>query len=408
MAETSVLIYPWDVAQEGPQAIIDTLAEMGVTRLQIATAYHSAEVITPRRTSAVVTVAQANTVHLPLPRKSFSDLSIPMSRIATEYPDLYPQLKAATDKAGIALSGWAIGFHNTSLASENPDCAIVSCFGDRFTHGLCPSNPRARTFAIELFGSISATGLFDRLLAESLSYLLYSHGHAHELWGARLDPNTRYLLSLCFCEHCLANGRKRGIDVEGLRKQVARELTRTWNADFRSGRVPDDGAEMTSLHFVWQDLAEYTRMRMETVSTLVQEVCDQVHRHGVELDLSAAVWGRPAFTNWTEGVDVAESVRIADGFVLECYYPTAGEVARELDHAQAIHSRVGPEAATLTAALALWPSFHGTRDDFLSKVRAISGSGIDRLALYNYGTATQSTLAWVAEAVAEMKTGGRP
>jgi len=408
MAETTLLIYPWDVVDGGEQAVVDTLVELGVTRLQIATAYHSAEVISPRNTHNVVTVAEANTAHIPLPADTFSDLSIPSSRIATTHPDLFPRLKNATDQAGIALDGWAIGFHNTTLASHNPDVAIVSCFGDRFTHGLCPANPRARTYAIELFGAVAETGYFDRLLAESLSYLLYNHGHPHELWGARLDPTTRYLLSLCFCEHCLAHARLRGIDGEALRAQVAQELTRTWNAEYPSGRDPDDGAEISSLHFVWPDLAAYTRMRMDTVSTLVADVTAAVHRHGVKLDLSAAVWGRPAFTNWTEGVDLAESIRLADGFVLECYYPTAGEVAREIDHTQAIRARVGDKAASLIAAITVWPSFHATKGDFLSKVQAISGAGVDHLALYNYGTATQSTLRWVADAVKEMNGGTKP
>src|SRR5690606_2370599 len=105
-------------------------------------------------------------------------------------------------------------------------------FGDRFTHGLCPANPRSRDYARELVAGLGSTGLFDRMFVESVSYLLYGHGHPHELWGARLDPTTRYLVSLCFCEHCESAGRDRGVDVPALRARVAAELGRTWNAGY--------------------------------------------------------------------------------------------------------------------------------------------------------------------------------
>src|SRR3546814_12350730 len=108
-------------------------------------------------------------------------------------------MKRAAVAAGVAVDGWVIAFHNTDLATANPEAAIENCFGDHFTHGLCPSSPAARTYAMELLAAASGTGLFERVLVESLSYLLVGHGHPPELWGARLDATTRYLLSLCFC-----------------------------------------------------------------------------------------------------------------------------------------------------------------------------------------------------------------
>jgi hypothetical protein len=406
VTETGILLYPWDLQADGVDRVVDTVAGLGLTRIDIATAYHSAEIIAPRRTTSVVTVAEANTAHLPLPTGTFTGLELPSSRIAKDDPELYPRLKVAADRAGIRLSGWGVAFHNSSLATQHPDAAIVSCFGDRFSHGLCAANPAARRYAVELLAGISATGLFDRILAESVSYLLYSHGHPHELWGARLDVTTRYLLSLCFCEHCVAAGAEAGIDAERLRAGVAAELSRTWNAPFPAGRDLDDGAELASLHQNWPELAAYTAMRKAVVNSLVAEVATAVRANGARLDVSAAVWGRPAPLNWLEGVDIAATLRAADGFVLESYYPTAGEVAREIDHTTAIARLVGDESADLSVALTLWPVHHATRENFLSKVATVRDAGVDSLRLYNYGTATTTTLAWAADAVALMAEGG--
>jgi hypothetical protein len=398
MADINLLIYPWDIQHEGIQHVVDTVAALGVTRLVVATAYHSAEVIAPRRTTNVVTVAEANTSHIHLPSNTFSGLSLSHSSIAKEDPDLFYRLKEATSAAGIGLDGWGVAFHNTSLSTSNPEASIMNCFGDRFTHGLCPTNPAARTYAVELFAGIAGTGFFDRVLTESISYLLYSHGHPHELWGARLDVATRYLLSLCFCEYCMLAAASRNIDVASLRSKVAAELIRTWNAPFPAGRDPDDGNELTSLHFAWPELAAYTRMRLDTTTSLIAEITNIVHAKGVVIDVSAAVWGRPSHFNWLEGVDVRGTLEVADGFVLESYHVTVGEVAREIDHTKAIAQLVGANAARISVALPLWQSFHPTLDHFLAKVQTIKEAGVDSIALYNYGTATMNTLAWVEQA----------
>jgi hypothetical protein len=404
MAELSMLVYPWDIQLDGPEQVVAAVAARGVTRLQIATAYHSAEVLSPRRSTRVAMVAEANRAHLPLPSDAFSDLRVPPSSIAQNDPELYPRLKRAADAAGVALDGWAIAFHNTDLATAHPEAAIENCFGDAFTHGLCPASPAARTYALELLEAVSATELFERVLVESLSYLLVGHGHPHELWGARLDPTTRYLLSLCFCGACVARGQARGVDAERLRAQVAAELHRTWNVEHPAGRRDDTVAELASLHMVWPDLAAYTRMRMDTVTELVVEAAAAVRRHGAKLDVSAAVWGRPAPTNWLEGVDIAATLAASDGFVLESYFPTAGEVAAEIDHTLAIRALSGTERTPLAVALTVWPSFSPTRADFVSKVDAVLGCGVDRLALYNYGTATAPSLEWVRTAAERLGT----
>ena len=404
MAELSMMIYPWDLQADTPERVVDEVAERGVTRLQIATAYHSAEVLAPRRTARVSTVAEANRAHLPLPADAFTGLSVRPSSIAQTDPDLYPRFKRAADAAGVAVDGWAIAFHNTDLATAHPEAAIENCFGDHFTHGLCPSSPAARTYAIELLDAVSATILFERVLVESLSYLLVGHGHPHELWGARLDATTRYLLSLCFCTSCISRAHAAGIDAERLRAQVTTELHRTWNVEHPAGRDDDTVAALASLHMVWPELAAYTRMRMDTVTDLVIDAAAAVRRHGVQLDVSAAVWGRPAPTNWLEGVDIAATLAHSDGFVLESYFPTAGEVAAEIDHTLAVRGLSDTDDTPLTVALTVWPSFSPTRADFLAKVEAVLGCGIDRLALYNYGTATAPSFEWVCAAAERMGT----
>ena len=91
------------------------------------------------------------------------------------------------------------------------------------------------------------------------------------------------------------------------------------------------------------------------------------------------------------------SLAAVDGFVLESYFPTAGEVAAELDHTLALAAPL-PTSAPLTVALTLWPAHHASRGDFLGKVETVLAAGVDRIALYNYGTATAESLSWTRDA----------
>jgi hypothetical protein len=238
--------YPWDIDLDGPEAVAADLARRGVTRVAVAAAYHSAEVITPRRTRRVVTTPDANTAHMPLAKDAFSGVALSPSRLARERPNLFPTLADAAAGHGLRLTGWVVTLHNSSLAEAHPGLAIESCFGDRSNHGLCPANPVVATYATELVAAVAATGYFDRLFVESATYLLVGHGHPHELWGVRLDARTRLLSSLCFCRYCTRRGTDEGIDVEALRARCAERLHTTWNGPLSPARMPDEGLELAA------------------------------------------------------------------------------------------------------------------------------------------------------------------
>jgi hypothetical protein len=254
-----------------------------------------------------------------------------------------------------------------------------------------------RTYARDLVSGVASTGFFDRVFVESMSFLLHGHGHPHELSGVRLDPCSRYLLSLCFCSSCVTLGESWNIDVAELRCRVAGELHRTWNRPYPAGRADDDGTELTSLLLMWPDLLAYTQMRLSVVSGLVAELVEAAHKHQTKLDVSAAVWARPAPMNWMEGIDIGHTLTVGDGFGLASYYPEADQVAREIDHVSAL----GP-VERVQVALTLWPAHHGQLDGFLAKVHAVRSAGVPSLALYNYGTATIDSMSWAAAAAQEM------
>ena len=270
MAELVMFTYPWDIAEQGTTSFLDAMVELGVNRLSVATCYHSAELIAPNRLKNVAIQAEPNVAHLPLQSKIFSGLSIPEGRLAKQNPELFYDLAKGALERNIGLTAWTIAFHNSDLAQKNPETAIENCFGDKFSHGLCATNPMVQTYAKEMIEALCQTGYFDTVMVESLSYLLHEHGHPHELWGVRMDPHTRVLLSLCFCSFCMEKGKGLQLDGMALRARVASELKRTWNGQLSIERAEDDGKELAARLVYDADFAGWVRMRCDVVNSLAQ------------------------------------------------------------------------------------------------------------------------------------------
>lgn len=396
MTRFGMFAYPWDALQVGPERLLDDVAEMGITQLYVSACYHSGDFIAPRWKSAVAHSAEANVAHLPLPADTFRDLAARPGRIALENPGLFDELKTAGEARGIELVGWTIALHNSSLAETHPDAAIENCFGDRLPHGLCPANPRVRQYAVDMVAGLGRTGHFGRLLVESLSYLLQGHGHPHELWGVRLDPATRLLTSLCFCPSCLAAGRQAGVDGTSLRQRLARRLSQQWQSPFLVTRRPDEGLEVAHLLASDPELHAWVTMRCDVVTDLVRDCTSAASRTSMQLEVCGAVWGRPAASNWMEGIDIGRTADIADRFLLEAYYETSAELARDLD---LLAGLMRPDQ--LAVAMPLWSTLHASRGVFDEKMDLLRDAGVSSIVFYNYSTAPEPILRWLPRHTAQ-------
>jgi hypothetical protein len=400
MPELTMFAYPWDLADADPAETVGELADLGVDRLALAVTYHSGQTIAPRRGTRVHTRIEADVAHLPLPEGAFADLRPATGTLARQDPELVPRLAAAARAAGLKLTAWTVVLHNSDLAATRPDAALSDCFGDRSAHGLCPSNPTVRRYVRDLCAAVAAYRCFDELMVESVAYLLAGHGHPHELWGVRLDPATRLLLSLCFCPSCLAAGGERGVDGSALRAWCAAELRRTWNGPLGPVRRPDDGAELSGLLLARPDLYAWARMRTELATSLVAEIAANAAGTGTAIAAGTAIGARPAPIGWLEGVDLAGLAWACARITLMPYYPDLADVARDLDHALAL-----VPADRIQLLQTLWPRHHNGVAGLLSKVEAAGSVGIDQIGLYNFALAPQPVLRWVRQ-VADLIHGG--
>ena len=90
--------------------------------------------------------------------------------------------------------------HNTRLGMLHP--AHVARNARRSSwFSLCPASPEAalRAAGERHFGELPA----GRIELETPSYMGFTHGYHHEKDGVGLTPGEDFLLSICFCDHCL-------------------------------------------------------------------------------------------------------------------------------------------------------------------------------------------------------------
>lgn len=387
----TLFTYPWDIARVGAERYVEEVAGLGVDTVAVATVYHSAEVINPRWND--LTTAEPGVAHLPLAADRFEGVAPPAGTLATDRPELFEELSGHARAAGIRLLGWTVALHQTTLAAEHPELASRTSGGAVMTHGLCPAQPRVRRYVTDLVDALGDTGWFDLLLLESISYIPVGHGHPHELWAARFDPITRALMSLCFCSACTAAGDEAGIDTSGLQSWVSNELDRGWNGPLSTVRQDDDGTEALGVLLGNPDLLAYVNLRLDVVAGLAGAAVEHAHSGDMQAWLSSPVWARPLWTSWMQGVDPARVGAVSDGYGLQAYYPDAGLVAREIDHA----TRFIP-AEKLILMQTMMRDHHSSATDLINKLDIGREAGIKEFTLYNYGMVTKPQMGWIAQA----------
>jgi hypothetical protein len=238
------------------------------------------------------------------------------------------------------------------------------------------------------------------VLAESLHYHGLEHGYHHERYFVELGARARYLLGLCFCEHCLAAAARAGVDGKTVRDAVRGELEAVFADSSAAG-----GDELERDRFAGE-LGSYLDVRADTVTSLVAEAAETAAGFGkpfVFMDLSGAVKGyasgRPAGgpaaeVAWRFGIDLAALARVCSEVEVLAYAADVDRVRLDLETYREV---LGQEA--LAVALRPSPPDCETPENLAAKLRLARELGVARADFYHYGFVRLEALDWIREAV---------
>lgn len=126
--EVALFAYPWDVKRAGAGLFAAEARGLGANRVYVATGYHTAEVIMPRRDAAVVLNADESGYYLPLARRAFSGMGA-QAPVDQGGQQLFRDLARAAESEGVGLSAWIVALHASRLAQAHPESAPENCGG---------------------------------------------------------------------------------------------------------------------------------------------------------------------------------------------------------------------------------------------------------------------------------------
>jgi len=397
-----MFVYPWDLVEEGLDAVAERLRAAGITTIAVAASYHAGKFLRPHAPRSRVVFPDDGTVYFrPRPdRYRDTPLRPAANRLVDEH-DLFAVLADRRRAHGLEVAAWMVGLHNTRLGTAHPAYVVRNAYGDPYYYSLCPSHPEVRAYLCALLGDFASTYEAQYVILETPGFLPYAHGFHHEFSLVPPDPWSSLLLALCFCPACGRRAAASGLDAERLAASV-REALDAFHAD-PSLPQPSDGQ---ALHWVVADLlrnpelAAYLRWRTDCVTSLVREARAALPA-AMRLSVIPSV-DQPLALAWLEGSDLSDLAEPADIIEILGYRASPGEVAADAWWAR---QRIGARARL---HVTLRPAYPDTPDEanLLAKARAVQEAGIDGISFYNYGHIRLGHLAWVRRAVRALGTSG--
>ncbi|MEV0279812.1 hypothetical protein AB0I22_25945 [Streptomyces sp. NPDC050610] len=401
----SAFLYPWDVVGDPDAA--RRVADLGVQRVTLASAYHSTRALTPRHPSRRIVTARHSAVLYPPDADRWRGRELrPYEQSWAAGADPFAEAAEALAAAGLDVHTWVVLAHNSRLGEEHPATSVRNAYGDRYPWAPCIARPEVRTYLVDLAAEAATRPGTTGTDLESCGWYGLAHLHAHDkIGGVGLDGAGQYLMSLCFCDVCAAGYSEHGADPEELRAATIRALRPYWSGETAgaadgTGSAADRAGEWAEVReLLGPDLAEAARGWRDSVAATLQRECVAAVR-------AAAGAGRPDFRvmlhadpaphrcGANAGVVPADVLAHADGVVLPCTGPDAAREA--ILRPFAGH---GATDRTLAANFTVVSGMGGSPAALADDAAHAASLGANELRLYHAGLASDADLAAVRAAL---------
>ncbi|MFJ2058229.1 hypothetical protein ACIOMM_20090 [Streptomyces sp. NPDC087908] len=359
-----------------PQVQADRLAAHGVDGVHLAFSYHGGRWLLTTSDPCAVVDFRAG--------QWFRDEAVPVDGNDLALPALGDDATTATTallRAGLGVTAWLVGLHQSGPATRHPESALRNAFGHHYRHALCPARPEVRAYATDLVARTARRPGVTGLELEAFGYLGWQHQSAHDKLGAALRPVDRWLLSLCFCSACAELFTHAGIDVPALAETVRAALLAQLAEPREAGDLEVDAR--TALGSDLHDTVLAVRSR--TTVTLVR-------------DAVAAADGLPVSLRSTSDPYACDGKSAADTSALAAAAGALTVTDLSGNH-DALRRELASAARTGAQVTVGWNLAVGrtTGEQQLADVaRDAYAAGARSLALYAYDLAPAQRLAWLS------------
>jgi hypothetical protein len=366
MASFAAYLYPWDV--DGDPAAADRIADLGITEVSLAVAYHDVRAVAPFHPVHRIVTRAAAVYHEPDPAR-WRGMRMRPATSGESPRGSFERAARRLRAAGLRVSAWLVIAHNETLGVAHPDATVRNAFGDPYPWALCVASPDVRDYAATLAAEVASADDVDGIELEACGWYGFDHLSGHDKTGLA-EP----LLDICFCSSCESAGAAAGLDVAAACNEVRAAI---------DARAPLPAETGDPVHRVRAGLAAgFLRAVIESARAAAPGKPVLVHTHPDPRQAGS----NPGFTD----------LGGADGAILGCSAAASSAAALVSDGVRAYGGRPLRIAATLPAVAALG----GRPDELPALTGAVLASGATDVRFYHAGLASAADLAAIRKATA--------
>ncbi len=398
---TGLWTYPWDLADEGIPAALDQItSRAGADTIFVAALYHSGKFLHVHNPRRRVVFPRSGTLYF-TPNDELLEQGRIRAPVWSGAVGFWDELRREADARGLRVMAWMLCLHSSGIGWAYPDCAVENAFGDRIHTDLCPNNADVATFVVAAARAAAALPV-DGVLLESLEYMPFRHGYHHEVIGVPTGPTVDFLMSLCFCQHCSAAARDRGLDLDAVRRWTRETLDAHFSDPF--GAQPDGG--WPAVHAGADGrMPELLELRADALADLLARIAEAVRatsdvRLG-EIDFGPLYQLGPDGRRWENGVDLERHLPLLDEIHPTFYFTDQAMYVTKADEYLQV---LGGERPMIPALRAILPQT-ASAERLAEQVLAVA-AGAAGFSFYNYGFMPLTTLDWIRDAVAAVPEAG--
>ena len=387
----SMWTYPWDIQDLGFDTAFRDLHDVaGLNTISLATSYHAGRFLQPRSSKRKAYFPEDGTIYFQPTASRWHDLAIQpkVADVVTRGGDVLRDLVRRRDAGGMRVSCWTVCLHNTRLGLQHPGAVTRNAFGDPNYYNLCPSHPDARAYVATLVEDVTKTYKPDVIELESPSFMGFAHEFHHEKDGVGLTAEDDFLLSLCFCDACLARAGNAGVDGARARGTVKRWIVETCEREIPAPRWPDFPAGGLDVFKPHAEVYDYLMWRFEPVMSLIAEI-------RARADAATKVYLIDLKDAWLGGCDIGKLGAVCDGAILCAYSAPPQAIATLIEEGR---RALGPDKYLGVGLRLFYPETPGAAE-LVARASAAVEASADGVNFYNYGLIPEPRLAWVRSAV---------
>ena len=247
MFEAFAECWPWDLIDEGADAVLDRLkGETGLTGLVVPMVVPALCQVRARPGARPRVFLTGGGAMFRAESRYFAGTRLrPVAAEGLRRSDGPARAVQACARHVLRFRAAVHACHDTAAAERFPAAAVRDVFGEPVPGRLCPVNPDVREYLRGLVENLAALCPQTDLELREAAFPRDRFADRTPTAGLPLSPLCRQLWSLCFCESCQHLAGRDGVDVAGAARAVTVALERVFED---AGALPSSAEAWIAEH----------------------------------------------------------------------------------------------------------------------------------------------------------------